>query len=80
MDDPARLAYGAWPERMVIVEDGVVKYYGDRKYFSHCSFPGGLHLILHECMRAEGPWGYKPEEVMTWLANRFPDVEPPAKL
>lgn len=29
MDDSARLAYGAWPERLVVVEDGVVQYYGD---------------------------------------------------
>lgn len=28
MDDNARLAYGAWPERLVILEDGVVQYYG----------------------------------------------------
>ena len=31
MDDGARLAYGAWPERMVIVEDGAVQYYGERE-------------------------------------------------
>ena len=50
MEDSARLAYGAWPERLVIVEDGVVKYYG-----------------------GQGPWGYKPEEVEEWLAQRFPE-------
>ena len=28
MDDNSRLAYGAWPERLVVIEDGVVQYYG----------------------------------------------------
>ena len=28
MNDNSRLAYGAWPERLVIIEDGVVQYYG----------------------------------------------------
>ena len=28
MDDNGRLAYGAWPERLVIIEGGKVQYYG----------------------------------------------------
>lgn len=28
MDDNARLAYGAWPERLAILEDGQLVYYG----------------------------------------------------
>ena len=28
MDDNARLAYGAWPERLVVIENGTVEYYG----------------------------------------------------
>ena len=30
MDDATRLAYGAWPERLVIVEDGKIVYYGEQ--------------------------------------------------
>ena len=30
MTDEARLAYGAWPERLVVVEDGKIKYYGEQ--------------------------------------------------
>eukprot|EP01052_Picozoa_sp_SAG31_P004592 SAG31_NODE_191_length_20809_cov_64.613761_14_plen_157_part_00 len=29
-DDNLRKAYGAWPERLVVVEGGYVKYYGDQ--------------------------------------------------
>ena len=48
MDDNARLAFAAWPERLVVLENNKVQYYGD-----------------------QGPWGYKPEEVQTWLEQRF---------
>lgn len=30
MDDNARTAYGAWPERLVVVEGGAVRYYGEQ--------------------------------------------------
>jgi hypothetical protein len=29
MDDGARTAYGAWPERLVVLEDDTVQYYGE---------------------------------------------------
>lgn len=50
MDDNARLAYAAWPERLVVLEHGKVAYYGD-----------------------QGPYGYHPEEVKSWLERRFHD-------
>lgn len=33
MDDAARLAYGAWPERLAVVEDGTLRYYGGQGPF-----------------------------------------------
>mmetsp|Transcript_10232 Transcript_10232/g.11763 ORF Transcript_10232/g.11763 Transcript_10232/m.11763 type:complete len:92 (-) Transcript_10232:264-539(-) len=35
MDDNARLRYGAWPERLAIIEDGKVAYYGAQGPFGY---------------------------------------------
>jgi hypothetical protein len=51
MDDGARLAYGAWPERMVIVEDGVVQYYGGRE----CALPTLSPPLHHDTCSSSQP-------------------------
>ena len=48
IEDTARLAFAAVPERLYILEAGEVKYQG-----------------------GQGPFGYHPEEVESWLQQRF---------
>lgn len=46
MDDNARLAYGAWPERLAIIEDGKLAFYGGPGPFEY--FPEKVEAWLSE--------------------------------
>ena len=48
IENETRFAFAALPERLYILEDGVVQYQGGR-----------------------GPFDYHPEEVESWLEERF---------
>lgn len=42
--------FSAWPERLFIILNGKIEYYGK-----------------------PGPFGYKPDEVISWLESHFPN-------
>jgi len=57
IENATRFAFAALPERLYILEDGVVQYQGGR-----------------------GPFDYHPEEVESWLEERFAGEQSASKL
>ena len=95
IDNNARFAFEAVPERLYVVEGGKIVYRGGegpvrsrRRFLLLPNFPpfvpsvraySSFCLAISACplVLAWEQFGYKTEEVGSWLAKRFPEITPP---